>query len=63
MNVLALNDQSAGAVVYVATNLVCSELAHMARDMSAGVMRFLCSSKAPFVSGQVLTIYGGLRMH
>ena len=62
MNALPLNDQSAGAVVYVATDLASSELAHMARDMSVGAMRFLCSSKTPFVSGQVLTIYGGLMM-
>jgi hypothetical protein len=63
MNVLPLNDQGAGAIVNVATNLVWSGLAYMAHYMSVGAMRFLCLPKAPFVSGQVLTIYGGLTMH
>jgi hypothetical protein len=63
MNVLPLHDQSAGAIVDVATNLAWSELAQMAHYMSVGAMRFLCSSKASFVSGQVLTNYGGLTLH
>jgi hypothetical protein len=64
--VLPLNDQGAGAIVNLATNLVLSGLANKAHYVSAksvGAMRVLCSPEAPFVSGQVLTIDAGLTMH